>query len=35
MDGDPSQKLDVSDAKPHRIKISSPVAGNVIFRVLF
>ncbi|WP_280174970.1 hypothetical protein [Paenibacillus uliginis] len=34
MDGDPSHKLDVSDEKPHRTKISSPVAGSVIFHAL-
>ncbi|WP_281177639.1 hypothetical protein [Paenibacillus dakarensis] len=34
MDGDPSQKLEVNDAKPHRIKISLPVQGSVIFRAL-
>lgn len=34
MDGDPSQKLD-QDAQPHRIKISLPAEGGVIFHALF
>ena len=35
MDGDPSQKLDAQDAQPHRIKISLPAEGGVIFHALF
>lgn len=34
MDGDPSQKLDAQDAQPHRIKISLPAKGSVIFHAL-